>query len=457
MIDRIHSYRSDSYNFLLQPDLKLVKADFIKNFPDEEKGIEKFFRHVEQLTRTSIEMSNFSRSSDTMGFFEKTWFFTRSFPYIFPLIKHVKYSGNKGVQKGLSRYFKGNAIKDVFSSESDFLSCLFPFAWAKNRDYFATPTGGSVAFVDWLMAENKKLGTDVFLNSEVKKILVENKKVTGIVTQQKSESIEISAKYVVATSDLISVYRHLLPKGSVPEKVIKKLENSVHYKSGFSVSVALDCPAEELGFGEELISLIKNNLHPDQREDSNPDHSKLSIVAPSVRDKTVCKKENGIVIIYMSADIEKYDFWKTKLNSDGKRERGAEYRKFKKEIAERLIKRMDDEVSPNFSKHILFYDTASPFTYERYTANHRGTIMGTRYGKENMKNKVASHYTDIENLLVGGHWSELGGGIPTTSRAAMNTTIIILKKENKKIAKKIAKYFDGIISLDELEEVLPKK
>lgn len=451
-LTRINYYYSENYKILLQSNLDLVKADFIKCFPKEEKGIRKFFRDADQLAHTSSKMSNFVRSAETMSFIEKIWFFTRVLPSAFPLFKHIRFAGESGVKKGLSKYFKGDAIKDVFSAESDLLSCLFPLAWAKNNDYFKTPPGGSIEFIKWLMNKNKTFGNDIMLNTEAKSIILEGNTAIGIKAIQNSLDLRLKAKYVVAASDLNSLYRYLLPKGKISEKVLQKLDKSIQYKSAFTVSLAIDCPAEELGFGEELISLIKNNLERHKHEDSNPEHSKLNVFSPSVRDKSVCPKGNGIVTIYMSADIEKYNFWETELNSKGKRIRSKSYWNLKEKIASQLIQRVDNEINSDFSKHILFYDIATPFTYERYTSNHRGTIMGTRPGKENMQNKVASHFTEVKNLLVGGQWAELGGGIPTTSRSAMNTALIIMRKENKIKFKNLARYFDGIISLKKLNK-----
>ena len=450
LLKRIQYYYSRNYKILLQSNLELVKADFIRHFPEEEKGIAKFFRHAEQLAKASRKMSNFVRSNQTMSFFEMILYYTRALHVYFPVLKHIKYASDEGVKKGLSKYFKGDAIKDVFSSESDLLSCLFPFAWAKNNDYYSIPKGGSVEFVKWLTAKNKFYRNDILLNTEAKSVIIEGKKAVGINAVQQSKNIQLKAKYVVAASDLLSLYRKLLPEGVVRKKTIRKLEKSVLYKSAFTVSAALDCPAEDLGFGEELIVLAKNNLDRYEHEDSNPDHSKLNIFSPSVRDKSLCPGNHGLVFIYMPADIEKYDYWKTGVAAEGNRIRGKEYYELKYKITKRLFKRVDDEINPGFSKHILFYEAATPLTYERYTSNFRGSIMGSRPCKENMQNKVTSHFTEIKKLFIGGQWAELGGGIPTTSRSSMNTFLIIMRKENKKKFKILTKYFDGIIKLKEL-------
>ena len=156
----------------------------------------------------------------------------------------------------------------------------------------------------------------------------------------------------------------------------------------------------------------------------------------------------------MAAEIEQQNHWETEPGINGNRKRGKAYYKLKKKIAETIINRIDNEYNSDFSKHILFYETASPYTYLRYTANYRGTMMGAKPGKENMQNKVASYYTNVSNLLIGGQWAELGGGIPITSKAAINTSLIIMKKENKKAYKLLSDYFDGKINLTRLNSKL---
>ena len=456
-LQKIQRYQTDNFSILVSDDIDKVKAGFLKYFPDEKKGIDKFFQHVNELARTSHKLAYFARSNQTMSLVDKALFYTRALPAVFPLIKHLKYTGNQGVTKGLDNYFKSSEIKDIFSSESDLLSCLFPLAWAKNSDYYSTPPGGSIAFIKWLTKINSELKNDLLLKTEVISIVTDNNRAKGVEIIQDNEKKTISSKYVVIASDLITAFRKLLPKGTIPERKIKTVENSVQYKSGFTVSVALDCPAEELGFDEELILLFKNNLERHKHEEADPLHSKLNVLSPSARDKSVCPTGKGIVSIYMNADFEKYDFWKTETDEHGNRVKGESYHALKEEIAQKMIERVNQEINPEFSKHILFYEVATPITYHRYTGNYKGTIMGAKPGKENMKNKVDSYFTGVENLLVGGQWAELGGGVPITSKAAMNATLIILRKENKKAFKQFAAYFDGKIDLSELTLFMAKQ
>jgi len=450
LLNNIQRYKSDNFDILLQNDIKKVKSDFKSSFPNEEKGINKFFRHAEQLATISYKLTNFMRSHETMTLVEKAIYHTRMLPFILPIVKHLKYAGDEGVKKGLSKYFTGDGIKDIFNSEVDLLSCLFPIAWAKNKDYFTTPKGGSLSYVNWLLEKNQSLGNKILLRTKVNSIILDGKKAMGITGINKNKKIEIFSEYVVAASDLPSLYNKLLPPSAISSITKQKLENSVMYTSSFTISVALDCPAQDIGFAEELISLSKNNIPRHEHENSNPELSKLSIIAPSVRDTSICPSKKGMITIYMAAAIDKYDNWKTKKGEKGEVIRTKEYYNLKEKIAQQLITRIERELSPNLKKHILFYETASPYTYKRYTDNYQGTMMGQRPGKINMQNKVASHFTEIENLLVGGQWAELGGGIPIATRSAMNTMLIILRKKNKPMFKILAKYFDGKLKLETL-------
>jgi prolycopene isomerase len=48
-----------------------------------------------------------------------------------------------------------------------------------------------------------------------------------------------------------------------------------------------------------------------------------------------------------------------------------------------------------------------------------------------MQAKVAHYKTPVKNITIGGHWAELGGGVPIAVKAAYNAALIVLKDENK--------------------------
>ena len=142
------------------------------------------------------------------------------------------------------------------------------------------------------------------------------------------------------------------------------------------------------------------------------------------------------------------DNWLTQKDEHGNYLRNDEYRNLKHEIAEILISRIEKNVAPGLRSHILFYEVATPVTHWRYTGNKNGTMMGAKPGKENMQNKIAHYHTPVKNLLLSGHWAELGGGVPIAVKSGANAALLILQKENKAAFRLLANYMDGKINAD---------
>jgi len=64
-----------------------------------------------------------------------------------------------------------------------------------------------------------------------------------------------------------------------------------------------------------------------------------------------------------------------------------------------------------------------------------------------MQNKIAHYHTPVKNLLLGGHWAELGGGVPIAVKAGTNAALLVMQKEKPAAYKVLANYMDGKISV----------
>ena len=259
---------------------------------------------------------------------------------------------------------------------------------------------------------------------------------------------QVASKYVIAACDIETLYEQMLPPEAVPEKLKRKLRQADLYSSSITISLALDCPAEQLGFNEELIHLVDERQPYDAQISGDPRTSEISIIAPSMRDKSLAPEGQGTLTLYMPAFMNYENVWKTETDALGNPVRGDAYLQLKKEVAEVIIGRVQEKIAPGLRAHILFYEVATPVTHWRYTGNKNGTMMGARPGRENMKNKISHYRTPVRNLILGGHWAELGGGVPIAAKAGANASLLILKKENHEAFKSLAGYMDNKISLD---------
>lgn len=447
---KIRRFVSDNFDYLVTNNPDLLRDEWIKEFPHEKKGILRFFDDAKKIARSFDRHANLSRTMTTMSLFEKAIHGLKMLHFALPFIPHIRYSGSEGVTKGLNRYFKESKLHDVFCSEPDLLSCLIPISWAYSNDFQTPPTGGSQTFPEWLVHATESMGNSVHFKCKAKEILLNGNTVSGVCFEHRGETHKIKTKYVIAACDVETLYEHMLPKATVPEDLKERLRGAKLYASAITVALGLDCPAEDLGFDEEVIYLADPNHTREELGGGDPHKSGIHVLACSVRDKSLALKEHGTVTLFIPAWMDNNNYWQCEIDEKGNYIRGEKYKKLKQEYADILIQRVEDKIAPGLKEHIIYCDVATPITHYRYTGNKNGTMMAARPGKENMKAKVAHHTTPVKNLLLSGHWSELGGGIPLAIKSAVNTSLMVLQREKKPVFRLLAKYMDGKITQDDL-------
>jgi phytoene dehydrogenase-like protein len=448
---RIRRYKGDGFDYLLTNNPDEMRDQMVRDFPEEKKGIERLFLKAKQIGRSFKRYNRIFRSEETMTFLQKMRNKIRLLEFAMPFIPWLTFTGEKGIKKGLNRFFKDPRLHKIFSAEQEVLGCLIPIGWSYFRDFQSPPKGGSQVIPQWLQHVINYYQNPVGLRCRVKEIFVERGRSTGLLFEQRGKERRLNSKYIIAACDIETLYEKMLPANAVPVNLKKKLRKAELYSSSITVSLALDCTAESLGFNEELIHLVDENQPFDCQSGGDPNRSEISIIAPSMRDKSLAPQNHGTLTLYMPAFMDYQNEWETKLDAYGKRVRGEAYQNLKKQVADILISRVEKKLAPGLSKHIIFCEVATPVTHWRYTGNKNGTMMGARPGRENMKNKISHYRTPVKNLLIGGHWAELGGGVPIATKAGANASLLILKKEKPLAFKLLSGYMNNGIELKSLE------
>ena len=448
---RIRLYKGDDHEYLLTNQPDELKEQWKKEFPEDRAGIEKFFRDAKNIGAAFKNFGHIFRAEETMSFTEKIFRKKNLIRFAWHFIPHLRFSGEAGMEKGLSKYFSNKKLKAVFSADTEILSCIVPIGWAYNNDFQSPPPGGGQVITEWLAHIIGYFNQEIHYRCEVKQITTENGLVTGASFVHAGKTSAIKCKYLIAASDLPSLYNSLLAKELVPARLKTNLAKAELYPSSFTVSIALDCPAELLGFNEEMIHLTSAAVPRGQHGDCNPSASEITILAPSFRDKSLAPDGQGTLVLFMPADLHFEHQWRTETEQAGKTSRGTAYKELKQTIALELIRRVEEKIAPGLSSHILFYEVATPVTHQRYTSNTGGSMMATKPNRMNMMKKVAAYHTPVKNLLVGGHWAELGGGIPIAVKAGANAAILVLKKQKPASYKALVSYIDGGTDLHSFE------
>ena len=440
---RIRRYKGDTFDYLLTNNPDELRDQWCAEFPKEKEGIHRFFKAAKKLGRSFDNFSNIFRTEETMTFFEKMRNKINLLKFAIPFIPYITYSGEKGIKKGLNKFFKEDELQKVFASDTELLSCLVPIGWAYYGDFQSPPKGGSQVIPEWMQHIIEYYKNDLYFKCRVKEILLDGDTATGVRFECRGAEYSVKSKYVIAACDVETLYEKMLPDHVVPAKLKKTLKGAELYSSSVTLSIALDCPTEDLGFNEEFVHMASENVPRGQHSSGDPMNSEISILAPSLRDKSLAPEGCGTLTIYMPAFMDYQDNWQTSVDEEGNYIRNDAYKKLKNELAEVILKRVEDKIAPGLRSHILFYDVATPVTHWRYTGNRNGSMMGAKPGRENMQGKVAHYQTPVKNLLLGGHWAELGGGVPIAVKAGANAALLIFKKENPKAFKILAEYMDG--------------
>jgi len=438
-LERIRRYRSESVDEVLTSDPGELEADWLRRFPRERAGIERFFADARAVGQAMAGISRRTRTPSSMNPLELVRFGIAMGRIGRPLARMYKWKA----EEGLARYFEGPELARIFATERDFMSIIVPIGWAYHRDFQAAPVGGSQAFPRWLTECVRETGSQVLLGRGVKRVTVDRGRVTGVVLdakpRRKLPETPVRAQHVIATNDVLTLYERMLPRGTLAEKRLRRLREMELYSSSVTLSIGLDLPSEELGFGEEMLILTRDDVPREEQNNGDPEGAAITVLAPSVRDATLAPPGKGTLVVYVEAEMEYGENWKT---GEGL-ERGAAYKDFKQAYADRILARIERTLGIELRSHIEVLDVATPVTHWRYTGNRGGTLMGGRPTRPNMRNRIAGYRTPVKGLLLGGHWAEYGGGVPVATRAGANSALLVLKQRRPEEFRRLRDLLDG--------------
>lgn len=448
----IRRFVTGDMDFMMTNTPDDFRDDLIKVFPHEKKGLMKFFKTAKKMAGAFEDFATNFRDMQTRNIFGKIYYGIKLTKFGLTFVPHVFYGGEEGVEKGLKKYFSDPKLLKLWAAETDLLSCLIPIAWAYNKDFQFPPKGGGQVFPEWLEHVTTQFGNQIFYQTKVAKIVDNGKKATHIIAHSKGKELIFKAKYFVAACDVETLYEKMMNPELSDKKFLEKLRKAELYSSAITLSIGLNCPAEELGFGDEMLLIAEDNVSRKEHNGGDPHKSDLSVLAPTVRDKSMAVEGKGTLTIYSPAYFEQFDNWGLEYDENGNPVRGEKYKQIKQEFADIILSRVEKALNTEIKSHIEYLDIATPVTHYRYTGNKNGTMMGARPGKDNYKAKIAHYKTPLENVYLSGHWANLGGGVPIAVSTAANSSLLILKKEKPTIFKALGDFFDGKIEQNELNK-----
>jgi phytoene dehydrogenase-like protein len=409
---RIKRYIVGERQYLLTDDPFQMLSTLAADYPEAAGGLAKFGGKVRLLADKMKDIQTSFRAPETMSPAERLRFALRMGLWFLPISPLVRMSGIEG----LAKYFGDSPVRLLFPSEQTFMAVITPFAWALSHNYQNLPPGGSSVIPQWLSSKLVSSGGAVHTGCRVTGV---SKGRGANMTLTLEDGAEIQADYVLSSGDIHSLYSELLTRDTRTQRIVRKLESAEVYDSEVNVFLGLDCPAGDLGMGEEMVTLFTPNLERCDHNTGDPDTGAITVVSPTATDPSLAPAGKGTLAISMACP---YPAWR------GLERNSSEYRDRKEKYAERLISRIERGLLPGLSAHIECVNVATPLTYQRYTGNRFGSIMGMRPSSRNVRNRLAFQRTAVPGLFLCGHWTEYGGGVPMAVKSAANAAILIMKE-----------------------------
>jgi prolycopene isomerase len=269
--------------------------------------------------------------------------------------------------------------------------------------------GSFQSVVDAFAAGITASGGEIALSTPVKRILVEDGKARGVVTE---DGDEIAAQVVISNADAWVTMEQLVGREHLPARYVRRLDRMTLSLSGFWLFAATTLDVTQFGLPHEIF-IHHHWDHDDNYRDileGRPGGMWLSL--PSLFDDSLAPAGEHVVILTSHMPYRIGEPW-----GDAK---------------PRYEQRMVDEVErvlPGFKHSITHLESATPETFERWTGNHEGAI----YAWENTPNqstpKRLPRITPIDGLMLSSAWTEPGSGAVRTIYSGFQTAQILLGYE----------------------------
>ncbi len=399
----------DRIDITLKAERGAVVDELCRFFPKESNSIQRFFDLVYSFSQQLVEGI----------FFRDPNISKDKYPLYF------KYAF-RNTQEVLDDHFRDPLLKTILSVYWGYMGVppkQLPFgdlavllwAYIEFKPYHLK--GGSQALSNALFDTFLQHGGKARLNCAATKILVENGKIQGVITEQ-GERIE--TKCVVSNASIIQTYIDLIDRKEIPLSQLDYFKSKTIGPSAFTLYLGLDCNPLDLGIHEAtnfILATTDMNRAFDLWRTLEPQEWALfTCYDVSDPDFSPPGKCQAALVALQYAEpwylVPPYQYAQTK------------YR-----YAENMLK-LAESVFPGLRDQIEEAEAATPLTHLRYLGHPDGAIYGfDQFAKDSAY--FRTNHSHIKGLYHTGAWVA-GGGFQPTLTSGLSTARSILKSTKNK-------------------------
>ncbi|MFH2065924.1 MAG: NAD(P)/FAD-dependent oxidoreductase [Pseudomonadota bacterium] len=351
------------------------------------------------------------------GFFDLVWAFCNQWIHVViikdPEATPEKYPvyfqyALKHTQSVLDEFFKNPLLKSavgIYWSYMGMPPSRLPFGdfavifWAYTEFKPYHIKGGSQALSNALLNAYIQAGGDVRFNCGVKKIIVKDNRVRGVVTDQGDEIVTAN---IVSNAGTYTTYVELIDREHIPEESRRELGARTVGTSAVTIFLGMDAEPEALGIREAtnfITETTDNDLAFSTFRTLDPPMAMLftcyDVDDPDFSPKGACQ---GAIVALAYAEP-----W---LSIPTTRYHETKYR-YAQDMLNILYK-----VFPDVRHHIEEIDVGTPLTHMRYLGHPGGAIYGFEQSARDSELFLDSG-SPIEGLYHAGAFAGMGGFQPT--------------------------------------------
>jgi phytoene desaturase len=394
----------DGSHFDYSSDAEAMRAQIERISPDDLAGYQRFVEEAELCYRLGFEKLG-SIAYDSVGDL------LRASPNL------LRMRGWRSLYKLVATHMRHPKLRIAFSLQSLLIggnpfnvTCIYSLINAlERRCGVHWAMGGTGALVTGLAGLLRERGVPIRCNAEVRRILVDNGRATGV---ELAGGERIGADIVVSNADTAWTYKHLIEPRHRPHWTDRRIERKKYSMSLFVWYFGTDrrfndVPHHMMVLGPRYEGLLRDIFrHHRLSEDFS-----LYLHRPTATDAAMAPP--GHDAFYALAPVPHLDS-------------GTDWAATAESYRQRIEQRLHDTVLPGFAQHIVTSRVTTPQDFHDRLLSYKGAAFGMEpLLEQSAYFRPHNRSEDVRGLYLVGAGTHPGAGVPGVlmSAKALETVV----------------------------------
>lgn len=291
-----------------------------------------------------------------------------------------------------------------------------------NGGYY--PLGGAFTLPRALIRALKRAGGEIKLQSRVKRILMEHKKVIGV---ELDSGEKLRANVMISNADPEVTFGQLIGRENLSVRLRRKIDSVKYSPSCLSLFFATDMDLRGAGLDSgnmwyyehaDLDRIYTDGLTDAMLRDDTPPGMFLTVT--TLKDPSKMHSGHHTCELFTFVGYEAFERWAhSKYGA-----RPSDYEAMKEDLAWRMVRGLEKRI-PGLSKHIVFYSLGTPLTNEHYLNATRGNLYGIDKRPSQVGPWSFSPRTEFDGLYLCGA-STLSHGVAGVTQSGIDAAKAVL-------------------------------